>query len=52
MLTDSIRSFKYLTEQFLTDVNIAGEHNNQLSQSLKFSPGNGGAITVLGLNTE
>jgi len=52
MLTDSIRSFKYLAQQFLTDVSIAGEHINQLSQSIKFSLGNGGAITVLGLNTE
>jgi len=30
MLTDSIRPFKYLAEQFLTVVNIAGEQNNQL----------------------
>jgi len=34
------------------DINIAGEHINQLSQSIKFNPGNGGAITVLELNME
>jgi len=52
MLSDSIRSFINLAEQFLTDINIAGEHINQLSQSMKFSPGNGRAISVLELNTE